>query len=699
MTATLGPSEPLPAGHRLGEFEISGTLGRGLHGTIYAARDTALGRKVALKLGPGGADRWGGDAYGRLKREASLLSRFRHEGIPKVLRFVTVDGHDCLVMEYEEGTPLEEVLSGGEGTIAEADLVAIVSSVLDALGPIHEAGYLHRDVKPANILIRTDGSPMLMDLGAASPVGQPEETTELTPGYAAPEQFVSGGHEGPWTDLYGLAAVAYRMIGGRVPDVRERSRADTLVPAVTLGAGSYPKAVLRAIDQALQLDPAARPQSAREWREALTGHAGGDMGRVSEGYSAPVRAESSSEDDYPPTVRIKRLPALAPGSPSSDQPAASKPATQHTLARRIAAGGLVVVLAFAILIAAMLWDQVSFWQVKDQWIVDASGLGDTISIADAMERAPAGAQIVIRPGLYHERLVMDRELHLVAADDSAAEVVVATPSGTCLRATSKAGSVRGLSFRLDGAGLAGFDDAPCLDLVASNILVENNVIRNRPGVAVLVREGADPTVRRNVIADTGGVGIVVETGARGTISENEIKRSAESGIKVHGGAAPTIEQNRIESSGQAGILYDSGGGGILRDNEILASAASGVEVRGGADPEVSGNRIVEGAQAGIYVYEGGRGTFIANVVSRNGYSGVIVDGGADPTLDENRIAENGEHGIFVLDGGKGTFRRNAVEGNQGHGIAISERAASTLDANELLDNREPQTLTGQMTEP
>jgi hypothetical protein len=193
--------------------------------------------------------------------------------------------------------------------------------VLDGLELVHQAGFIHRDIKPDNLHIRTDGSPVLLDFGSArASLGQGRTVTILVaPGYAPFEQYYSSGeNQGPWTDLYGLGATSYRAIAGVPPlDAITRSKGvlgssrEVLVPARTIGSGHYSETVLRAIDHALQFAEKDRPQSIAEWRRELR----------RETATAPAHAA-------PPTVH-----AAAPG-PSAPPPA---PAAAP-LGRRVAIG-------------------------------------------------------------------------------------------------------------------------------------------------------------------------------------------------------------------------------------------------------------------------------------------------------------------------------------------------------------------------
>jgi HAMP domain-containing protein len=146
---------------------------------------------------------------------------------------------------------------------------------------VHAAGYLHRDIKPDNIYVRkADGSLVLLDFGAArlAAGASSAQAGVVTPGYAPPEQYQDkDGGQGPWTDLYAMAATLYWMVGGaKPPSAPARvAGAEPMVPAVEVGRGRYGDEFLRAIDWALELDPAARPRSVGEWAAKLyAAHAG-----------------------------------------------------------------------------------------------------------------------------------------------------------------------------------------------------------------------------------------------------------------------------------------------------------------------------------------------------------------------------------------------------------------------------------------
>ena len=281
----------LPNGQVLSDYRIEGTLGQGGFGITYLATDTNLGRKVAIKeyfpreyatrdgtltIRAAGNDedretfKWG---LTRFLEEARILARFEHPNIVAVRRFFEANGTAYLVMDYCDGEPLDEIIKR-DGPLSKERLDRILLPLLNGLEEIHSTNFLHRDIKPANIYIRRDGSPVLLDFGAArQETGNHSRsvTSLATAGYAAVEQYSTRGKQGPWTDIYGLGATLYRAVTGEKPqESTDRMLEDTLEPAADKGRGRYPVSLLAAIDAAMSVRPEQRPQSVAQWRQMIS---------------------------------------------------------------------------------------------------------------------------------------------------------------------------------------------------------------------------------------------------------------------------------------------------------------------------------------------------------------------------------------------------------------------------------------------
>ncbi|MDR0240238.1 MAG: serine/threonine protein kinase [Burkholderia sp.] len=314
-TATRGDASeftvrPLPLGHRLGELQLDEVLGIGGFGIVYRAFDRTLRRAVAIKeYMPSMLATRGGDytvslrserfaqafdaGRGAFLNEARLLAQFDHPGLVKVLHFWESHGTAYMVMPFYEGRTLKQLLDGGM-RISETQLRNIVGALLGALDTLHRAQCFHRDVALDNVLIRPNGSAILLDFGAARKrIGDmvDDGAMMIKPGYAPIEQYTDDPafSQGPWTDLYALGAVMHAMITGELPPAAVvRSIKDTYRPLASreLPAGEvYSPAFLAAVDHALQLRIPDRPESVAAFAAELGLR---DFDRTGSGYGAAV---------------------------------------------------------------------------------------------------------------------------------------------------------------------------------------------------------------------------------------------------------------------------------------------------------------------------------------------------------------------------------------------------------------------------
>ena len=204
--------------------------------------------------------------------EARTLAKFNHPRVVRVRTFFEENGTAYLVMDYVDGISLAEHLDRAGGVLTEAQALAIMMPILDGLREIHRRGFLHRDVKPQNIYITSDSSPILLDFGAARlALGERSRSLSvvLTPGYAPYEQYHRRGEQGPWTDIYACAATLYTLVTGRIPpDALEREKEDCLPAPLTVRSGLSP-AFSAALVKAMSTDPRRRPASVEEFQALL----------------------------------------------------------------------------------------------------------------------------------------------------------------------------------------------------------------------------------------------------------------------------------------------------------------------------------------------------------------------------------------------------------------------------------------------
>ncbi len=317
----------LAVGARLGEFEISRIIGIGGFGIVYLALDHSLRRNVAIKeYMPASlavrtdagtvvvkSDREAETFRVGLRsfvNEAHLLAQYDHPSLLKVYRFWEANGTAYMVMPYYEGITLKQAIKNLQGSAPDEQwLKQLLRPLADALALIHRGSCFHRDISPDNLLILTNGRPLLLDFGAARRViGDMTHalTVILKPGYAPIEQYAETPNlkQGAWTDIYALAAVVYFAISGQapIPSVA-RMMTDPLVPLAKLAAGRYSAAFLRGIDKAMSVRPEQRPQSVAELCDLL------ELGDVRQRARSPspIKALMAKESD---PIRYRRKSAV-----------------------------------------------------------------------------------------------------------------------------------------------------------------------------------------------------------------------------------------------------------------------------------------------------------------------------------------------------------------------------------------------------
>lgn len=264
MDADTGPRTRVIAGR----YALDSVLGRGGMGTVWRATDTVLERQVALKEVTFSIDlteEERGILRERTMREARAAARLDHPHVATVYDVVEEAGRPWLVMKHVDAPSLQDLLEE-RGPLPPAAVARIGLDLLDALDAAHAIGVVHRDVKPANVLVAADGSACLTDFGIATSTGDSSLTTQGaligSPSYMAPER-AHGEEPRPPVDLWSLGATLYAAVEGRPPFDRGEAMS-TLMSVVS----EHPAPVLRAgplepvLHQLLTKDPAQRGTTA-----------------------------------------------------------------------------------------------------------------------------------------------------------------------------------------------------------------------------------------------------------------------------------------------------------------------------------------------------------------------------------------------------------------------------------------------------
>lgn len=305
-------------GRSLNGYKITGFIARGGMGEVYSGIQESLDRPVAIKiLSP----RFSAiaDFQQRFGREARVASRLDHQNAVRILDFGVIDTIYYMVLELIEGENLRETLGRfreqGERMPLE-QAVDITCQVGSALGAAHELGFIHRDIKPGNVLFRRNGQPVLADFGVVKVLETSDLTTPGTifgvPQYKAPEEYQDIDVVGPATDQYSLAVMAYEMIAGQPPFDASTASAMMLkhvtepVPPPSTIVEALPAQLDAVLIRALAKHPEDRYPSVESFVEYLVEAAQADPG--------PVEAPS-------PTALPVERPATPPErSAARDQP-------------------------------------------------------------------------------------------------------------------------------------------------------------------------------------------------------------------------------------------------------------------------------------------------------------------------------------------------------------------------------------------
>lgn len=248
-------------GGRLGRYLLEEELGRGSMGTVYrAVRDD--GAVVALKLA---APELAADELyrRRFEREGRIAASFSHPHVVEVLEAGEADGRPYLVSRLVEGRSLEARI-GGEGPLSDAEVVRVVSEIASALDALHERDLLHRDVKPANVLLSAGGGAALADFGLARGVADTVLTqagrVSGTVDYLAPE-VIRGAPATAASDIYALGCLAYECLSGSAP-FANRPVGDAILAHLEAEPSPLASPLSAAVLQALAKDPVDRPPTA-----------------------------------------------------------------------------------------------------------------------------------------------------------------------------------------------------------------------------------------------------------------------------------------------------------------------------------------------------------------------------------------------------------------------------------------------------
>jgi len=305
----------LPKGTQLNHYTINATLNAGGFGIVYLAQDTRAGQTVVIKefLPNKLAQREANfnvvakDASCKDKLyegrqlfllEVNALKKLNHPNIVHITDSFQAFGTVYIVMDYRPGQNLQDIITKQGGNLKEKIIRTIFPPLIDGVRQVHNNNLLHLDIKPGNILIQKDWSPILLDFGAVMRKDMSRTVQQrpvITAGFSPVEQHNPKGYCGPWTDIYAIGATIRACIEGKAPPLAtERQEQDKMKPAAVAFKRKYSSELLEALDWAMEVDPMLRPQTTDEFLQAFhnpeTKPTGGLMSR----FTQSLRSGKSS---------------------------------------------------------------------------------------------------------------------------------------------------------------------------------------------------------------------------------------------------------------------------------------------------------------------------------------------------------------------------------------------------------------------
>jgi hypothetical protein len=531
---------------RLGKYEIIRPLGQGAMGEVYLAKDPVLNREVAIKtIKPGGT--FGEEVWARFRHEARVVGGLNHPNVVTVFDFGEEDGVHYLVMEYVPGQDLEQLIKSHQ--VPKTELIELLVQAMEGLGAAHAKGIVHRDLKPANILVRTEGRrwvAKLTDFGVAKSAGTAltqDGTFMGTLHYMAPE-YIDSGKASPKSDLWAFGVMLFEIISaGRKPwpgnspgPILGGILKDQPAPLVATDWEGLPQGLRAVVKKALTKDPRERFEHAEAFAAAM----------------------EEAMRGTPATPAPKFLPPPPPvPAPVAEEDEDDASGTDRLLK------------------------------------VGKGGLGQWLSLRVALRQAPAGARVLVLPGIYHEALTVDRDIHFVATVPG--EVVLQGGAQPAIILAKGRAVFEGFQFRTEGPGSAVRVEGGTFEALDGRI--------HPGGEAALDLAGGGARLQRMTMEGDTGVGLRAAQ-SEATLTTCTIKGLPGGGLELDRGAQVVLEDCVVEGCGFAGLLALDGSEVRAERCRFEGNETSGVHVHHGAKAELADCALQANRGYGLSVLKG-----------------------------------------------------------------------------------------------
>jgi F-box protein 11 len=633
------------SGQDFNRYRLSRQLGRGTFGQVYLAeKRRAKQAQLALKvLEPLDTEA----EFAKYLNEVRALVSLHHRYIVPILDCGVDDDTKLpfIVMEYAANGSLGQRYDGRK-QIALADIVRYIRQAADALQFAHDEQFIHRDVKPDNMLIGTNGDLLLSDFGIAVMISSGHTSPAGPAGtalYMAPEQI--RGYPGPSSDQYALAVIAYELLCGRPPFIgmlaEVYSQHLTVAPP-PIQNPDIPPAVKQVVMKALKKTPEERFPAIAQFAQALEAAA-----------------------SYP----------VAPPAPPLSTVVVAKSGGDYTsigeAVRRVGTGTRILVRPGTYEESVMLSRSVEI--VGDgprERIIIESRNGNCVVMSTAKA---AIRNMTLRCRVSHQNKkysavdVPQGQLTLDNCDitSNSAACIDIHNTGTspvvhrCVIHDSKGAGI----FFYDGAG-GEVNDCDIFGNAFSGIEIKDR---------------SDPKIVNCRIHDGAAAGILVDREGKGQIEKCDIFSNAASGIEIKHESHPIISSCSIHHGRGVGVyVWDYGRGELKDDCKIFENAFAGIEIRQGSDPIIRNSRVYNGKDVGIYVWQSGQGKIIDCWIYGNSKAAVCIQKGGNPAIRQCQIYKGKDDGVFIFQYGRGVIEDCEISDNEKTGIEIRHKSRPAI---------------------
>jgi len=312
--------------------------------------------------------------------------------------------------------------------------------------------------------------------------------------------------------------------------------------------------------------------------------------------------------------------------------------------------------------------------------VSILGRGQFRSISEAIAAVPAGSQIVVKPGMYRENIVIDKPLEIIG-DGPVDEIVIESADAHTITMQTNYAVVSGLTIE----GCSSQHQAVITSQGQLNI--EDCVITSRctdvQGSIHVTGQGTRPVIRRCRIRDGSSQGISIFEGAEGLVEQCDIYQNGKNGILVGYGATPTIRQCKIFKNTYHGIGCGKNAQATVVENDLYENFSSGMRIQEESSGTFRKNRIFKNNVNGVSIYGNSQGLFEENEIYENESLGIEIKEESNPTIRQNRIYENGYSGISIDENGQGSIIENEIFDNATRGVVVKTGSSPTLKENKI----------------